>query len=464
MRGAMAIAMDAEDRVDTVDKFLEEIGIRFLTKVKQQNSRKSSMCPPPGLSCGGNEAASLHDKLLLVLTTGTELGQTEKNCKKLGEMLASLSDGMQELEEAVNIKNPPIFDEVSVEDTEGALAVQKRMKTLKKLCRARAETRWVLWREQAQRAVEEALQKNVDALTDDMRSLDSSLETARAAALAAQHAQRAEAVADLEAQLERLADSESEHTLVLDGLRAQLEALSAKKEQLRENVEGLNEALVAARAPGANGDDSMILAEESVKTDEVETALQLHQALLAFSPWTVVRTSAEHCTLDMPRGRRLEVSISPVGSVSMIGFRDMRANERDEFEHKLWACSDVEALLSQVKTLKQLPIALSEISFRVCRMNGLLNELELLSKRYSVRRSVLDDGSPLVSAAALNAAGNYKIGIDMQVQWHYPAGRIAYSTEWFVGEGDEEMVADVMARHSCGQQRLTRILMDLSGK
>jgi len=31
-----------------------------------------------------------------------------------------------------------------------ALAVQKRMKTLKKLCRARAEARWVQWREQAQ--------------------------------------------------------------------------------------------------------------------------------------------------------------------------------------------------------------------------------------------------------------------------------------------------------------------------
>jgi len=36
MRGAGAMAMDAEDRVDTVDKFLEEIGIRFLTNVKQQ--------------------------------------------------------------------------------------------------------------------------------------------------------------------------------------------------------------------------------------------------------------------------------------------------------------------------------------------------------------------------------------------------------------------------------------------
>ena len=40
MRGG---AMTADgDAIDTVDKFLEEIGIRFLTNVKQQNARKSS--------------------------------------------------------------------------------------------------------------------------------------------------------------------------------------------------------------------------------------------------------------------------------------------------------------------------------------------------------------------------------------------------------------------------------------
>ena len=51
----------------------------------------------------------------------------------------------------------------------------------------------------------------------------------------------------------------------------------------------------------------------------------------------------------------------------------------------------------------------------------------------------------------------------MQVKWHYPAGNIPYTAEWFVGTPDEEVVADVMARHSCGQFRLTRILKDLSG-
>ena len=221
VRGAVAaMAMD-EDRVDTVDKFLEEIGIRFLTNIKQHNSRKSSVCPPPGAR-GANDSASLHDKLLLVLTTGTELGQTEKNCKKLREMLDKLSEAMQELEAAVNHKNPRVFEEVSVEDTDLAVAVQKRMKVLKKLCRARAETRWVHWREQAQLKVEEALQKNVDALTDDVRALEASLTSVRSAAVAAQQGMRAEALSDLSAQLQRLADSESERAFVLDGLRSQV--------------------------------------------------------------------------------------------------------------------------------------------------------------------------------------------------------------------------------------------------
>ena len=60
--------------VDSVDKFLEEIGIRFLTNVKQQHTRKSSVCPLPVRGGDGGEVAEF-DKLLLVLATGTELGQ-----------------------------------------------------------------------------------------------------------------------------------------------------------------------------------------------------------------------------------------------------------------------------------------------------------------------------------------------------------------------------------------------------
>lgn len=77
--------------------------------------------------------------------------------------------------------------------------------------------------------------------------------------------------------------------------------------------------------------------------------------------------------------------------------------------------------------------------------------------------AVTAEGAAVVRAKAVNAAGNYMVALDMQVQWHYPAGNIPYRAEWFVGTPDEEVVADIMARHSCGQLRLTRILKDLSG-
>ena len=217
------------------------------------------------------------EKLLLVLITSTELGQTEKNCKKLREMLDTLSDDMHELEEAVNQKNPAVFADVSSEETEKAVAVQKRMKTLKKLCRARAETRWVQWRETAQRKIEEALQKNTDALSDDMRSLDRWLASVRAATFDLQQGKRKEAVAALSAQLDRLADTETHQALVLAGLREQVEALTASKLQLKLTVEDLEEAAAAARE-AATGDDSMILAQDPVKTQDVENALQVPHA------------------------------------------------------------------------------------------------------------------------------------------------------------------------------------------
>lgn len=54
--------------------------------------------------------------------------------------------------------------------------------------------------------------------------------------------------------------------------------MAAKKEQLRETVDGLQEAAAAARAPASGNDDSMLLAEEPVKTEEVERALHVHEA------------------------------------------------------------------------------------------------------------------------------------------------------------------------------------------
>jgi len=73
------------------------------------------------------------------------------------------------------------------------------------------------------------------------------------------------------------------------------------------------------------------------------------------------------------------------------------------------------------------------------------------------------NAAPLSHVPLLPPSISPSLARSLQVQWHYPAGRIDYTTEWFVGEGDEELVADVMTRHSCGQHRLSRILKDLSG-
>ena len=61
----------------------------------------------------------------------------------------------------------------------------------------------------------------------------------------------------------------------------QVEEVAAKKEQLRETVDGLQEAAAAARAPPVSADDSMLLAEDAVKTEEVERGLYVHEVSMA---------------------------------------------------------------------------------------------------------------------------------------------------------------------------------------
>ena len=242
----------------------------------------------------------------------------------------------------------------------------------------------------------------------------------------------------------------------------QVEAWSGKKESLVETVDDLKQRAAAA-TPAEAADDSMILAEDHVASSDVERALHIHEALKAVSPWAIVRTSAEEWVVDMPRARRLCVAISPAGAVTNVFFQDMSSEVRDSFETQLWTDSGVEHMLAGIKTLKALLAALPEISFRVCRVHGLVRELDRLARSFSLRRSVSPAGAPVVTAAAVNAAGNYKVAVKVELPWHYPAGRLKYESEWMVGQADEEMVADVMARHSCGQLRLTRILNDLSG-
>jgi hypothetical protein len=99
----------------------------------------------------------------------------------------------------------------------------------------------------------------------------------RAAAFDLQQGKRKEAVAALSAQLDRLADTETHQALVLGGLREQVEALTASKLQLKLTVEDLEEAAAAARN-AATGDDSMLLAQDPVKTQDVEAALQVPPA------------------------------------------------------------------------------------------------------------------------------------------------------------------------------------------
>ena len=51
------------------------------------------------------------------------------------------------------------------------------------------------------------------------------------------------------------------------------------------------------------------------------THTQVHEALVALSPWAVVRMGAEEWSVDLPRGRRLNLAISALGAISNAYFQ-----------------------------------------------------------------------------------------------------------------------------------------------
>jgi uncharacterized protein YjlB len=55
--------------------------------------------------------------------------------------------------------------------------------------------------------------------------------------------------------------------------------------------------------------------------DNTHTHTQVHEALVALSPWAVVRMGAEEWSVDLPRGRRLNLAISALGAISNAYFQ-----------------------------------------------------------------------------------------------------------------------------------------------
>ena len=56
------------------------------------------------------------------------------------------------------------------------------------------------------------------------------------------------------------------------------------------------------------------------------THTQVHEALVALSPWAVVRMGAEEWSLDLPRGRRLNLAISALGAISNAYFQGVHVH------------------------------------------------------------------------------------------------------------------------------------------
>ena len=51
------------------------------------------------------------------------------------------------------------------------------------------------------------------------------------------------------------------------------------------------------------------------------THTQVHETLVALSPWAVVRMGDDEWCVDLPRGRRLSLAISPLGAITDAGFQ-----------------------------------------------------------------------------------------------------------------------------------------------
>ena len=229
-RGASALNADARESL-SLEAFLEEMGIRFLTNAKANKRKSSVLNPVQGIYSSDFETMTIIDKLrdvsiltpicvvkmhfldtpsYQVLITRTEVGQIRNNEKKLGMLFTELNQDVQRVEETISAQNPNIFQILNDNDTAKAVESQKQMKLLKKHSRVKAEQKFLLWRETAQKQIEDALLRVRGALEEDLSILNKLADN-----MAEKEKSRAEAsskkqVSALNEQLETLEITQSE--------------------------------------------------------------------------------------------------------------------------------------------------------------------------------------------------------------------------------------------------------------
>eukprot|EP00960_Hanusia_phi_P032638 749964-Hanusia_phi.AAC.1 len=438
----------------SLDSFLDEIGIRFLTNAKA-SKRKSSVCPPLRLAM---EELTEVDKLNEVLVSQTELGQLRNNSSRLRSMYEKLKEDMGELEEAINRHNPECFALPFSEDQEVTMNFQKQMKLLKKLCRAKAESRWMEWRESAQQQVEDALLRVKDAVIEDGALMDKRMvELAEERARVLQE-KSSIATEGLRAQLTSMGEAEAEQCFVVGAFRKQVEDLESSRQQLEETIESIKEE---AAKVSLNPNDSMLLELEGVGQEDVAKLSLEHAAIQGLVPWRLLRTSKEGLTLQLEGGWSLQVQLGPTGTITSASLD--RQEPPTEFERALMKQAELDGLLGSCRKTSQLGDVLQELSFRIGRVVTLKQELEKISRMCFVQKRVDAGGSPELFVTVANPDQGYKLGLTWKLSWHYPAGKMPMSFEVLSGSADEEQILEITSRHTCGPLRLTRILRELSG-
>eukprot|EP00290_Baffinella_frigidus_P033816 CAMPEP_0180337956 /NCGR_PEP_ID=MMETSP0988-20121125/45663_1 /TAXON_ID=697907 /ORGANISM="non described non described, Strain CCMP2293" /LENGTH=1067 /DNA_ID=CAMNT_0022326345 /DNA_START=21 /DNA_END=3225 /DNA_ORIENTATION=- len=453
----------------TWESFSDEMNLVWKDNGNDHKKKKATRKSELPLRQKPDEERSVEEELQEMMVSELELGNLKKNTKKVIDMKAALTADVVKMLESFTDNPPPVFavmtgmvNRTDAED-ERLDKAEAAMKRLRQYCRAKATTSFHEWRAQASRNFEALLDNVRQALAEDLDVLDERLAACRAAVKAAGE-ERREAIDALlvekKAQMDNLLHSEQEQGDFVTSLEDQVAKLKEEEAAHDATLEAMRDAAVA---PLPDADDAMPLSEEPATTEQVNELHLANDVLQGVSAWRPKKLSASEVSLSLPSGRILSVVLSDKGAVSRAFMVDApNTLPRTKFEEALWNACGATQLVQGVKQARGLAPALEEAALRARRVEGLVAEVRQLARRHNIRTGVAPDGSAQVVVTVLNAPGNFKIALTLTLQWHYPAGKIGWSSKALAGEVDRDWVEEVMTTHGSGRARLTRIVADLA--
>ncbi|KAI9317343.1 Spc7 kinetochore protein-domain-containing protein [Zopfochytrium polystomum] len=429
----------------TLKEFLKATGLHFIdgltTTLRRDTTAFSRSNEPTRLDVIA--AANLYMP---------ELSIYEEACKSLSKRIEEDRHSLRELEAEVTENTPPVFYDFFEASESEQENMRQRVKSAKLIARCASKKMWYGFREIIFRPLKEGIALKIQHLRQDIERVGEYSESLEKLILDGQPQ-----LSDLSAKVERmkerhdaLSSSDPKMMMLLkrkvDEQRLMIEEIPRTILEHQETVKSLNEEIeqeTAKKGTLLEEYDRLERQLEDLRRQQQgdkRGIVETYRLLALTHGWEPYRSRELTAEVGLKWRDRATLESKNGEVLASINMELVLVNEMREEIRK------TTSIQRTYSTIEEMPRAMDETSFQLCRMRGLLHDVNQARKVYPIQTSLVEgsDGSKAVVARVsvfdhlTSTKAELLIHFDISRPIAYPSGRFVCSVDIWRGNARSE--------------------------